>query len=88
MRRLTKCRLAIGDSYVHVMLLAVLIDREAFKGEISARAVMWFNRPREVKRGLHAQVCYAIFHDFEVDSDHSGHFNGTAKRDFAVALWD
>lgn len=79
-------RLAIRNRSVQVMLLAVLIDAEALKGQVTSGAVVWLDRARQKQRGLHIEVGHAVLHDGQFDRDDAGHLDGAAKGDFAIAL--
>ena len=68
------------------MLLAVLVDAEAFKIDVAAGAELRLDGTRDVDRTLHGQMCHTAFHNGELDGDDTSHFDGAAERDFAIAL--
>ncbi len=47
---------------------------------------MGLHGPGQEQRALHPQVRHAVLHDVELDGDDTGHFDGAAEGDFAVAL--
>ena len=77
--KLTEGSLAVCHGNVHVMLLSVLVYGEALKCKVSTRAIVWLNRPGKVDWGFHAQICHAVLHNFEINSDNTSHLNSTAK---------
>ena len=64
----------------------MLIDGESLESQVAAGAVMGLYWPGKIERRLHAQVCKAILHDFEVHCDYAGHFDGAAEGDLSVSL--
>jgi hypothetical protein len=82
----TEDSLPIRDSYVHVMLLPMLINRESLKRKIATRSIMRLHGTGKVNRGLHAQVRHPVLHNLEVDGYDTGHFDGATKGDLSVAL--
>ncbi len=79
-------RLPIRHRGVHVMLLAVLVDAEAFEGEVATGAELRLHGALLEDGRFHAEVGHAVFHDAEFQADDAGHFDGAAEGDLAVAL--
>lgn len=78
--------LAIGHRRVHVVLLPVLVDAEAFKGQVAAGAELGFYGPLLEDGRFHAEVRHPVFHHREFERDDAGHLDGAAEGDLAVAL--
>lgn len=78
--------LAVGDRRVEVVLLAVLVDREALEGEIPAWTEVWLHGTGEVHGGLEAHLRHAVLDHGELDRDDARHLDGTAEGDLAVSL--
>jgi hypothetical protein len=57
----------------------MLIDGESLKSEITAGAIVGFNRSRKIERRFHPEISHAIFHDLEVNGDDAGHFNSATE---------
>ncbi len=76
--------LPVGDVDVEVMLLAVLVDRDAFEDQI----VLVVRRDRRrLEHGiLDAVFGDAVLDDVDLDVQPAGHFDGAAEGDLAVAL--
>lgn len=51
---LTETSLTVRSCYVHVVLLAVGVDTESFKVDVSARSKLRLNRAGDVNRGFQA----------------------------------
>ena len=79
-------RLTIRHRSIKIVLFAILIDAEALERQIAPRPVMRLDGPGQKQRGLHAEVGHAVLHHRQLDGDDTGHFDGAAKGDFAVAL--
>lgn len=79
-------RLPIRHAGIHVVLLAVFVDAEAFEGEVAAGAELRLDGALVEDWGFHAQVGHAVFHDAEFERDDAGHLDGATEGDFAVAL--
>ena len=78
--------LAVRHGGVQVVLLSVLVDAEAFEGEIATGTVMRFDGSGEEERRFHAEVGHAVLHDGEFEGDDAGHFDGATEGDLAVTL--
>lgn len=68
------------------MLHALLVDAEALKRQVPARSVVRLHRARQEEGALHVEVLDAALHDGQLERDDTGHFDGAAEGDFAVAL--
>ena len=68
------------------MLHALLVDAEAFKGEIPARPIMRLHWSGQEQRTLHVQIRHALLHDGQLQRDDAGHLDRAAKGDFPVPL--
>lgn len=79
-------RLPVRHIDVEVVLLAVLVDAEAFKVNVPTGAELRLDGTRDVDGGFQAQVGHAVLHDLEVDGNDPRHLDSTTKGDFAVAL--
>merc|ERR1712014_397370 len=73
--------LSVCNRGVEIVLLAVLVDAEAFKVNVSAGTELRLNRTGNVNGTLHVPL-----HDREFDRDDACHLNGTAERDLTIAL--
>lgn len=71
--------LAVRDSGVEIMLLAVLVDAEALEVDVTARSELRFHGAGNEDWGLEAEVGEAIFDHIELDGDDAGHFNRAWK---------
>lgn len=80
--------LAVGDGGIEVVLLAVLVDAEAFKVDVAARSELRLDGAGAVDGRLDLQRVGvgAGFQQREFDCDDAGHLDGAAEGDFAVAL--
>lgn len=78
--------LSVSNGSIHVVLLAVLVDTEALKVNIPTRAELGLHGAGDVNWALHVEMLDAALHDAELHCDASGHLNGAAEADFAVAL--
>lgn len=79
-------RLAIRNGSIEVMLLPMLVDREALESKIPSRTELWFNRTRLEDGRLHSHLGHSVFNHGEFQRDLTSHFNRTAERDFPVSL--
>lgn len=79
-------RLSVRHRGIHVMLLAVLVDAEAFEGEVATGPELRLHGARVEDGRFHAEIGHAAFHDAEFQGDDAGHFDGAAEGYFAVAL--
>jgi biotin carboxylase len=68
------------------MLLAMLIDREAFEIDVPAWAKLWFHWTWYVDRRLHAELLYTVFHDTELDCNDARHLDSAAEANLTIAL--
>ena len=72
--------LPVCNSCVHVMLLPMLIDREAFEVYHSSGAELRLNRSGNVDGRstifIHAELSHTVLDDGELDGDHTSDFNG------------
>jgi hypothetical protein len=78
--------LAESDACVHVVLLAMLINAEAFKVNVPARTELRFNRTRNENGRFAAELGLAVLDNIEFQCDDAGHLNGTAEGNLAIAL--
>lgn len=78
--------LAIRNSRVKVVLLAMLVHTEALEVNVPSRTKLRLDRSRDVDRRLHGKLLHTALHDREVDRDDTSHLNGAAERDLAIAL--
>ena len=76
---LTQRTLTVRNSHIHIMLFAILVDAEAFKVYVAARAKLWLDRTRDIDRGLETQVGHAILNHLEVDGDDASHLDSTTE---------
>ena len=76
--------LPIGDMHVEVMLLALLVDRDAFEDQIVF--VVRRDRRRLEYRILDAVFRYAVLDDVDLDMQPARHLDRAAEGDLAVAL--
>lgn len=67
----TQAGLAVGDSCVEVVLLAMLVDREALEVDVAAWTELGFDGTRNVDGRLHVQLLHALLHDGELDGDYA-----------------
>ena len=79
-------RLTIRNRRIEEMLLALRINRETLEINMSSRSKIRLHRSRNVNRRFHSQLLDSILHDFELYGNHTCHFYGAAKGDFAIAL--
>ena len=75
----TQRSLAVCDSGIHVVLLAVLVDTETLKVDVSARTELWLDRTGNVDRTLETQIGHTILHDGKLERDLSCHLDGTTE---------
>ena len=76
--------LAVGHVGVQVVLLAALVDRDAFEDQvllIARRHVAGLE-----DRVLHAVLLAAVLDDIDADVNPAGHLDGAAEGDFSIAL--
>lgn len=78
--------LFVCHRHIHVMLLPVLVDREALKRQHSAGAELRFDGARDEDGALHFQVLDPALHQRELERDDAGHLDRAAERDLSVAL--
>lgn len=86
MKLRTQAGLSVGHRDVHVVLLAMLVDREALKVDVPARAKLRLHGPGQVDGRLEAQISHAVLDHLEVYRNDAGHLDGAAEGDLAVAL--
>lgn len=79
-------RLAVSDSRVHVVLLAMLVNTEALKVDVSTRTELRLDRTGNVDRALEAEILHTVLHDGELERDLARHLDGAAERDLTVTL--
>lgn len=72
-----QCGLAIRNRGVEVMLLAVLVDAEAFKVDVSARSKLRLYGSGDEDWRFETEFAEAVFDDGEFYCDDAGHFDGT-----------
>jgi hypothetical protein len=78
--------LAVRNSSIKIMLLAMLIHTEPLKVNVPSRAKLRLHRTRDINRRLHRKLLHATLHHREVDSNNPRHLNRTTERDLAIAL--
>src|SRR5690606_2082838 len=76
--------LAVGDVHVQVVLLALLVDRDAFEDHVVV--VARFDRAGLEDRILDAVLGHAVLDQVDPQVNPAGHFDGAAEGDFTVAL--
>lgn len=84
-----QARLAIRNSSVQIVLLAVLVDTEPFEVNHASGAELRLHRAGYIDWRLaadHAELLLAVLDDFELDGDFAGDLDGTAEGDLAIAL--
>lgn len=79
-------RLTIRNRGIKEVLLALRVNRESLEIDMSSRSKIRLHRSRNVNRRFHGQLLDAILHHFEFYGNHTCHFYGAAKGDFAIAL--
>jgi hypothetical protein len=70
--------LAVCNGCVHEMLLAILIDTESFKVDVSTWAELRLHWTRN-KDWILADGCHAAFDQTEAEGNDTGHLDGTAE---------
>ncbi len=77
-------RLTIGNRYIQIVLLALLVDRDALKNQ--EVLVVRRHRRRLENRIFDAVLRHAVLDDIDLDVEPAGHLDGAAEGNFAVAL--
>lgn len=68
------------------MLLALLVDREPFKGKVAPGAELRLHGACVEDWRLHVQLGHSVLDHAELERDHAGHLDCAAEGDLAVAL--
>lgn len=68
------------------MLLAVLINTDAFEVQVPARSEVRLVDARNKQWSLHAEFLDTALDDVELERDSPSHLDGAAEGDFAVAF--
>lgn len=76
--------LSVCHGCIEVVLLAMLIHREAFEVDVPPRSELRLDRSRDVDGALHVELLDATLHHRELDGDHTRHLNGATERDLTV----
>lgn len=79
--------LSICNRSVHVMLLAILIDREPFEVDVPPWSELRFYRTGYVDWRFHGELFHAVFHDAELYGDDAWHLDSATEGYFAVTLY-
>ena len=79
-------RLPICDRGVKIVLLALMIDTEPLKSQISPWTKMRLHGPWQEDWALHAQLLHPILHHAQFQGNHSSNLDRATERDLAVAL--
>ncbi len=82
----TQAGLAIGNRRVHEMLLSMLIYREALECQVARRTKLRSHLARAEDGARHRSRLDASLDEVKPDGDDSGHLNGAAEANLAVAL--
>lgn len=81
-----QARLPIRHRRVHVMLLPILIHREAFEVNVPAGSKLRLHGSRDVDRTLHTQLLHPTLHHRELDRNHASHLDRATEANFAIPL--